>query len=127
MDAELHSLLWAIKDLMVPALAVAITGALKAFAPRLKDAVPGVAWPFVALVFARLGTRFCYAIDAPCEGNFVNWADPEAYAIAQGLAVIGVREAAVDLRKWTPKLLALVTQLAQRPPGPPAATPSVTQ
>lgn len=119
MEDALYQILWALKDLAVPALAVAITGLLKYAMPKLKDAVPSVAWPFVALGFARMGTKFCYAIDAPCEGNFVNWSDPEAYVIAQGLLVVVIREIAKDVTQATPRLL---EKLGAPPPPPPPPT-----
>lgn len=126
MEDALNQLLWALKDLIVPALAVALLGLLKFAMPRLKAAVPPVFYPFIALLFARMGTKLCYAIEAPCEGNFVNWSDPEAYALAQGLAVVGIREFAVWVKRSTPTLLGALNRQVGSPPAPPppSASPS---
>jgi hypothetical protein len=114
MEAEAMNLVYILRDLAVPAMAVLIVGLLKWLGPQIQTRVPGFLWPFVALYLARKGTEFCYWLNVPCEGNFINWSDPEAYAIAQGLAIIGVRELAKDIRKVTPAVVEKVQALADR-------------
>lgn len=108
-DVATNEALWALKDAVVPALAVGLAGIFRMVFPAVKRAIPGPLWPFVATYFARLGTRLCYAIDVPCEGNFVNWSDPEAYALASGVYVLVIHRTAKWLREETPVLLACIS------------------
>jgi hypothetical protein len=114
MEHELTSLAKALADLIVPALAVAVLGVLKWLAPQIRDRIPGVLWPFAALYLARIGTHVCRQLDVACEGNFLTWSDPEAYVIAQGLAVIAIRELTRDVIKITPGALSQVEKLSDR-------------
>lgn len=107
-------LLFALKDLLVPALAVAVTGLLRYGIPVLKARVPGFVWPFLALWIDRQMIAFCYWLNVPCEGHFTNWEDPQAYAFAQGLAVIGIHRLTKTVKNVTPATTAKVQALGAR-------------
>lgn len=107
-------LIFALKDLVVPAFAVAVTGLLRVGIPLLKRRVPGFVWPFLALWIDRQMIGLCYWLQIPCEGHFTNWEDPQAYAFAQGLAILGIHRVTKSIRAVTPGTTQRLQQLGAR-------------
>lgn len=120
MEEALQQLGWALRDLLVPATMAGLVGIAKWARPRLKARLQGlgILYPLVALVLTRLTIKGCYAIGAPCEGNFLNWNDEETYAAIQFIAIVGLRELTVALRRVGPATAEWVAhRLEQAPPA----------
>lgn len=110
MDAIFNEL----SNLLVPLVASAILAGLKFAGPKIRDRVPNFLWPIAVFGLARAGTALCDALNAPCEGNPLNW-DPDTVQTLAVVAVAGVIQQVAKAGK--PALDALRDRLAKLAEG----------
>lgn len=113
MDGILNELM----KMIVPLVATAALAGLRTAAPKLKDKVPSLLWPFAVYGLARVGMVACDAMDVVCNAkNPFDWSPETVTAMASAFIAIVVHRVAKDVKSGdlVAKLKGLLDKLSPK-------------